>query len=82
MRSGFVKKKTKSNNGEEVEIVALQKVECLSCGGKFFIDPENRYTIIPDNAEPGEAFPVSCVYCDDGRYVMLVPDEKEVNKEG
>ncbi len=58
--------------------MALHKVECLSCEGKFFIDSDT----IPDDAEPGEAFPVSCVYCDYGRYVILVPDVVEVDIEG
>jgi len=54
--------------------MALQKVECLSCEGRFFVDSD----IVPDNAEPGEAFPVLCTYCTDGQYAMVVVNEEKV----
>ena len=55
--------------------MALVKVECIECGGKYFVDTNTQNVEIPQNIKQGEAFPSHCPVWRDGNYAVL--PEKE-----
>ena len=56
-------------------MLPMTKVECVECGGKYYIATNDINSTFPDDINPGEAFPYRCPLCNDGRYAVL-PEEK------
>jgi len=54
----------------------LIKIECCSCGEKYYINEAELEFDLPPDIKAGEAFPNRCPLCGDGRYATLVIEEK------
>ena len=50
----------------------MVKVSCLECGGVFYLRTDTIDTEVPKDVKTGEAFPVSCPHCEDGRFAVLM----------
>ena len=53
----------------------MLKVECVNCGGRYFIIAGDINLQLPKDIESGEAFPNICPLCEEGKYAVL--PEKE-----
>lgn len=55
----------------------LLKVECLACGGRYYVIANDLNLLIPPDIKTGEAFPNACPFCEDKRYAVIVEEEEE-----
>lgn len=49
----------------------MARVECTSCGGKYYVMLRDANLQLPYHIRPGEAFPNSCPICVDGDYAII-----------
>jgi len=47
------------------------KVKCVECGGRYYIGPAEVDAMLPEDIQPGEAFPIRCPLCNEGQYAVL-----------
>ena len=51
----------------------LNKVQCIECEKKYYIDD----MLVPGDIRDEEAFPNNCPFCEDGRYAVLAGELKK-----
>ncbi len=50
---------------------SMIKVECVKCGGKYYVIAADSNLHLPRDIRPGEAFPNACPLCEDGDYAII-----------
>jgi len=48
------------------------KVQCIYCGGIFYLLKINIKSLLPIDIKPGEAFPQTCILCNECHYVVFL----------
>ncbi len=50
----------------------MVKVKCIYCGGIFYLLIRDMNLLLPVDVELGEAFPQTCVLCNECHYVVFL----------
>jgi len=51
---------------------AIVKVQCIYCGGVFYLLKMDMNLLLPVDVKLGEAFPQTCVLCNECHYVVFL----------
>jgi len=56
-------------------MLPMIKLECVDCGGLYYVIANDWNLQLPRDIVPGEAFPNACPLCSEGKYAVLIGED-------